>query len=183
MIRALPPLALVALLAAPAAAEIQPYAGQDARDIASLSEDDIAAILAGEGWGLAKPAELNGYPGPAHVLELAAELELTDEQTASVQAIFEDMKRAAMSAGAEYVASEEHLTKMFRAGHAEPDMLAALLQSSAGALSRLREVHLAAHLAVTPLLSDDQKETYARLRGYGGGTGGHEGAGHDHPQH
>ena len=174
---------LATLPALPATAEIQPYAGQDARDVASLSAADVQAILAGEGWGLAKPAELNGYPGPAHVLELAEELELTDAQTASVEAIHDEMKRAAMSAGAEYVASEEHLTKMFRAGHAEPDMLAALLQSSANALSRLREVHLAAHLAVTPLLSDDQKETYARLRGYGGGTGGHEGAGHDHPQH
>ncbi|WP_417743417.1 hypothetical protein [Salipiger sp.] len=35
----------------------------------------------------------------------------------------------------------------------------------------------------TALLSDDHKETYARERGYGGGTGGHEGAGHDRPQH
>ena len=34
----------------------------------------------------------------------------------------------------------------------------------------------------TPL-SDDHKETYARQRGYGGGTAGHEGAGHDRPQH
>ncbi|MCA0964593.1 hypothetical protein [Salipiger bermudensis] len=39
-------------------------------------------------------------------------------------------------------------------------------------------------LATRPaLLSDDQRETYARLRGYGGGTGGHEGAGLDRPQH
>ena len=41
-------------------------------DIKSLSQDDQSALLAGRGMGLARPAELNGYPGPAHVLELAA---------------------------------------------------------------------------------------------------------------
>jgi hypothetical protein len=30
--------------------------------------------------GMAKAAELNGYPGPAHVLALAKPLGLTDDQ-------------------------------------------------------------------------------------------------------
>ena len=53
----------------------QPYAGQETRVISSLSPEDQRALRAGEGGGLAKPAELNGYPGPAHVLEL--ELDVT----------------------------------------------------------------------------------------------------------
>ena len=48
-----------------------PYAGQQARAIKSLSDEDIAALLKGEGMGMAAAAELNGYPGPAHVLQLA----------------------------------------------------------------------------------------------------------------
>jgi hypothetical protein len=48
-----------------------PYADQQTRSIKSLSEEDIAALLNGEGMGMAKAAELNGYPGPKHVLTLA----------------------------------------------------------------------------------------------------------------
>jgi hypothetical protein len=40
-----------------------PYAGQDQREIKSLSAQDVTDLLAGSGWGFAKPAELNGYPG------------------------------------------------------------------------------------------------------------------------
>ena len=46
-----------------------PYAGEEARAIKSLSADDIAELQRGGGRGLAKPAELNGVPGPAHLLD------------------------------------------------------------------------------------------------------------------
>jgi hypothetical protein len=57
--------------------------GQQTRTIKALSDDsddDIAALLKGEGMGMAKAAELNDYPGPAHVLTLALELKLTENQ-------------------------------------------------------------------------------------------------------
>ena len=56
------------LFALPALAADMPYAGQQARTIKALSDDDLAALRKGEGMGMAKAAELNGYPGPAHVL-------------------------------------------------------------------------------------------------------------------
>src|SRR4051812_39523929 len=65
-----------------------PYAGQDARDIKSLSAEDIAELRRGGGWGFAKAAELNGMPGPAHLLELKDQIGLTPDQVAAVQAIF-----------------------------------------------------------------------------------------------
>jgi hypothetical protein len=37
--------------------------------------------------GMAKAAELNGYPGPAHVLSLATQLGLTPDQHQQVTAI------------------------------------------------------------------------------------------------
>ena len=49
-----------------------PYTGQEARGIKALSQDDIEGLLSGAGTpfgGMAKPAELNGYPGPRHVLD------------------------------------------------------------------------------------------------------------------
>ena len=51
-----------------------PYAGLEAREIKSLSEADIEELRRGGGWGLALPAELNGVPGPAHLLELRDEI-------------------------------------------------------------------------------------------------------------
>ena len=57
-----------------------PYAGQQTREIKALSSTQTADLLAGKGMELAKAAELNGYPGPMHTLELATQLELSTEQ-------------------------------------------------------------------------------------------------------
>ena len=48
-----------------------PYAGQQARQVKALSKAEIEGLLAGRGLGYAKAAELNHYPGPRHVLDLA----------------------------------------------------------------------------------------------------------------
>jgi len=48
-----------------------PYAGQEKRSIKALSQAQIENFLSGAGMGFAKAAELNHYPGPKHVLELA----------------------------------------------------------------------------------------------------------------
>ena len=53
------------------------YVGEESREIKSLSPKDIAALKEGSGWGLAKAAELNGYPGPIHVLETVSYTHLT----------------------------------------------------------------------------------------------------------
>ena len=49
----------------------QPYVGLQSRTIKALSAEQIADLRAGRGMGFALPAELNGYPGPLHVIELA----------------------------------------------------------------------------------------------------------------
>ncbi len=54
-----------------------PYAGLQQRDIKALDEKQIADLKNGRGMGLALAAELNGYPGPMHVLELKDQLRLT----------------------------------------------------------------------------------------------------------
>jgi Spy/CpxP family protein refolding chaperone len=70
-------------------AHTTPYAGQQARTIKALSSEDVAALLNAEGMGMAKAAELNGYPGPVHVLTLAKELKLTTPQQQQIQAIYD----------------------------------------------------------------------------------------------
>ncbi|MEL7115145.1 MAG: hypothetical protein AAGP08_06055, partial [Pseudomonadota bacterium] len=75
-----------------------PYAGLETREIKSLSDQDIEELRRGGGWGLALPAELNGLPGPAHLLELQDELELSNAQVAAITLLFEEMRADAIAA-------------------------------------------------------------------------------------
>ncbi len=62
-----------------------PYSGWEHLCVKALSNEQIADLCAGRGMSLAMPAELNGYPGPVHVLELGDQLRLTWEQRAHIQ--------------------------------------------------------------------------------------------------
>jgi len=76
-----------------------PYAGMQTRTIKALSDQQIADLKAGRGMGLAMAAELNGYPGPIHVLELSEQLALSADQKARVEALFKSMKVEAVPLG------------------------------------------------------------------------------------
>lgn len=153
----------------------QPYAGQHDRAISTLSDSDVAALQAGQGWGLAKPAELNGYPGPLHLLELAEEIELTADQIDEIEAVFRAMRAEAKTLGQRYLDAEQAVDGLFREGVADREGLQAALLEAAHLRMALRQAHLNAHLAVTPLLTQQQRHAYAMLRGYGDGQ--HKGHG------
>jgi hypothetical protein len=93
-------LAVCTLTAPVLAAEMPatPYAGQQTRTIKALPDDEIPALRNGEGMGVAKAAELNGYPGPIHVLALAA-TRAYRKPDQEVTAIFERMSAAAKLLG------------------------------------------------------------------------------------
>jgi hypothetical protein len=162
----LPLVVAAAILAVPVLTADAPYAGQQARPIKALSDDDIAALSRGEGMGMAKAAELNSYPGPAHVLQLAGRLGLTDTQRRDVQAIFDRMSAAAKPLGSELIAQELALDQLFATGNITPDRLVAATATIAELQGRLRAVHLSAHLETRTLLSADQIGRYEQVRGY-----------------
>ncbi len=142
------------------------YAGQQQRSIKSLSDGDVAGLLEGRGGGLAKAAELNGYPGPAHVLELAKDLQLSDSQANATRALMEQHKREAARLGAALVDAERQLDSLFANREAT---LGAVDQATArvGELqAQLRAEHLKTHITQTALLDSRQIERYASLRGY-----------------
>jgi Spy/CpxP family protein refolding chaperone len=142
------------------------YAGQQNRAVTSLSDEELTGLPAGKGLGFAKPAELNGYPGPMHVLEMADKLALTPEQRTAVQAIFERMSSTAKVAGAAYVEAERAVDAVFRSGKPDVLVVANAIAEADAARSELRMAHLAAHLETTPILTPQQRATYAKLRGY-----------------
>ena len=91
------------------------------RDIKALSEQQFANLRAGKGMGLALAAELNGYPGPLHVLELADKLSLTPEQRQQVQLLYDTMLSEAIAAGERLIDSERALDAAFAAQAVTPD--------------------------------------------------------------
>src|SRR5215469_11419050 len=164
---------LIAAIAAcalvlPALADMSttPYAGKQTRSIKALSDDDIVALRDGTGMGMALAAELNGYPGPAHVLELADQLKLTEEQLGQVTAIHDRMSAAAKPLGAELLAREQTLDQQFAKGDVTPERLAAETVEIGELQGRLRAVHLSAHLETRALLTPEQIALYEQLRGY-----------------
>ena len=156
------------------------YVGQESRDIKALSQQEIDCILAGKGMGFAKAAEMNGYPGPAHVLELADKLELVPEQRAHTQAIFERMESSAKALGAQLIEAERSLELLFRSRTIEPASLRAAVERVAGLQAQVRVAHLQAHLEQTAVLTAAQASIYSKLRGYGAPSAGHTGHAHKH---
>ncbi|MEX0752832.1 MAG: Spy/CpxP family protein refolding chaperone [Xanthobacteraceae bacterium] len=146
----------------------QPYAGLETRPIKALSGQQIADLKAGRGMGLALAAELNGYPGPTHVLELADSLALTEAQRAKMQALFESMKAETVPLGEKLIAQETDLDKRFADKTITEANLAAATQAIGATQAALRAAHLKYHLATTKVLTLPQTARYAELRGYAG---------------
>ena len=155
------------VLAVPGLAADMTYAGQQTRAIKALSDEDITALRKGEGTGMAKAAELNGYPGPVHVMALDAQLGLTETQQRDVKAIFDRMSAAAKPLGVDLIAQEQALDQLFANGEISLDRLIAATAAIAGLQGRLRAVHLSAHLETRAVLDAGQIARYQQLRGYG----------------
>ena len=164
-------LTLVAVVS-PALGQQSPYVEYHGRPIKALSADQVGAYLAGDGMGFALAAELNGYPGPRHVLQLADSLSLDAAQHAEVAAIFDRMRAHAQALGITVVTQEQTLDSLFAEGTIKEERLESLVADIATLQGQLRAVHLAAHLALLDVLSEHQIHEYQRLRGYA--ARGHE---------
>jgi Spy/CpxP family protein refolding chaperone len=157
-----------------------PYAGQQKRDIKALSNEEIAAYLEGQGMGLAKAAELNSYPGPKHVLDMASELQLSDRQRAETQKVFDRMLARATRLGKLVVAKEEQLDRLFASRRIDQAKLRRVAGEIARLQGELRVAHLRAHLETKAILTQAQVEKYAELRGYKADAPADQHKGHKH---
>jgi hypothetical protein len=147
----------------------QPYAGFEARPIKALSDEQIADLRAGRGMGLALAAELNGYPGPSHVLELAVPLGLSRVQQTKMQELFAAMKAETVSLGEKLIAQEADLERQFAGKTITEASLSVAMQAIATTQAALRTAHLKYHLATIEVLAPAQIQQYAELRGYSSG--------------
>ena len=161
---------LMSLVAAPAlGTQHQPYAHEQSRGIRALSAEDIEQYRSGAGMGYAKAAELNHFPGPMHVLELADRLGLSAEQRAATKRLMDAHKAEARAIGAKLVESERALDALFRRGKLSEAELAQAVRSAAALQGDYRLSHLETHRRLRAVLSDEQVARYDQLRGYASG--------------
>jgi hypothetical protein len=144
------------------------YSGMQGRSIKALSDQQVADLQAGRGMGMAMPAELNGYPGPMHVLELADQLGLSADQRATIRGLFDSMKSEAIPLGERLIAQEAALDRLFAGRTATADNVAAATDEIGATQAKLRNAHLKYHLLTIALLQPGQIQRYGELRGYSG---------------
>jgi hypothetical protein len=143
-----------------------PYAGQQHSSILGLTEEEIASYREARGMGLARPADINGYPGPLHALEQADALALSDEQRRSIQSLYDQMRTEASSLGAAFLGQYGDLEMAFRNGTVTPEVLSERTGEIGRIEGALRATHLKYHLATRAILTPDQIGAYVKLRGY-----------------
>lgn len=129
----------------------------------SCIDEERAAIERGEGFGMAGPADRNGYPGPKHALELRMELKLSPEQVAALEKLQAGMTGKAVARGKEIFSAEARLEEMFHDGRPEAELREQSFRIDS-LHAELRWVHLSAHLAARALLTPEQLSAYQRLR-------------------
>jgi Spy/CpxP family protein refolding chaperone len=165
--------ALAGSMPALAPAQHAAYSGQESRQIKALSAEDTKQYLSGAGMGYARAAELNHYPGPMHVLELAEKLTLTPEQRAATQRLMDTHKAEARATGAKLVEAERALDHLFASGKVDETALAQRVRAAAALQGEYRLSHLETHRRMRAILTDDQVRHYDELRGYTGSQQNH----------
>lgn len=143
-----------------------PYAGQPSSGIAALTVDELQGLESGDGMGLARAGELNHFPGPKHVLEMADDLELTDVQRQKVEESRQRMLAEAVRLGTEVIEQERTLDRRFAHGHVDADVVRELTARIAVLRGQLRAAHLLAHLETRAALTEAQVHAYDVARGY-----------------
>ena len=132
----------------------------------ALSPEEEKQYLQGAGMGYAKAAELNHFPGPMHVLELADPLGLSVEQITTTEKLMKLHKAEARSVGAKLVEAERALDALFRNGKVGHDELSRAVMRVAALQGEYRLSHLETHRRMRALLSEDQVRRYDVLRGH-----------------
>ena len=143
-----------------------PYVEQLNSPVRGLSSSEVDNLLNGKGAGYARMAELNGYPGLRHVLDLSSQLNLSSQQETEIQAAFEQMQSRAKTIGKTIVSKEQELGESFALGKITNIELEKQTEELAKLYGELRKTHLQAHLEINPLLSTEQIKKYNQIRGY-----------------
>src|SRR5712692_5396150 len=151
-----------------------PYATLPGAGATGLLPQEVEGLTKGEGMALAMAAELNGYPGPRHLLDAAAAgQDLRPDQREALTRLYDGMMAEAKGKGQEILRAEEELAMRFRHSHIDEAGLREILGQIGQLRAGLRLIHLRTHLETGALLTPDQIARYKAVRGYDSG-GAHQ---------
>lgn len=125
---------------------------------------DRDALEQGSGAGVAMYADLNGYPGPKHILEMEHQLNLNLGQIRAIETVLDEMSEQARAKGKTIVKKEQELNALFRTGTAELEAVSRLATDIGRLRGELRAIHLTAHIHAKQILTDEQTRRYNELR-------------------
>ena len=108
-------------------------------------------------------AEANHYPSPEKVLHNAKLLGLTPQQIDRSQAIYDDMAKYASELEAKLKLKQKQLDRLFITDTISDDELAMLLTKISVLETKLRYVHLHAHIQQKAILTSAQLQQYSQL--------------------
>ncbi|HEX7047426.1 MAG TPA: hypothetical protein VF275_07630 [Gammaproteobacteria bacterium] len=131
----------------------------------TLSPAEVDGLLLGRGMGMAAAAEINGYPGPQHVLDLKDELDLTPDQRFATSRLIGLVQGRARALGQRIVDAERRLDADMAAGNLSSDQVRARLETIAALRAQLRFTHIHAHIEQQKILTPEQIRRYYELRG------------------
>ena len=158
--------AMAALAPGLAPAQHSAYTGQQDRQIKALSDDEIKQYRSGAGMGYARAAELNAFPGPMHVLELADQLALSPEQRTATKGLMDAHKAEAGAIVVRLVEADRTLDRLFAGGKLDQPGLASQVRTVAALYGEYRLSHLETHRRMHAILTAEQVRRYDELRGY-----------------
>ena len=128
---------------------------------AESCDRELERVIAdGRGFGMAAAADRQGYPGPLHVLELAARLQLTPDQATAVRGLREAMFAESRPKGAWLLEAERRLEALFASGHADEPAVRSAVADVERLRAELRTLHLTTHLKTAALLTPEQRRVY-----------------------
>jgi len=150
--------------ALPAAAQQAGQPGHQGRGHGAMQAREFRNLQQGRGMGMGRVAEVNGYPGPMHVLQHAEALELAEGQIERSRELMSRVKSRAPELGKQIVDAERRLAAMFAEGGINAAEMDALLLEIAKLRAHLRSLHLTAHLDQAAVLTEAQLLKYKELR-------------------
>lgn len=131
----------------------------------TLARQEVTSLLKGHAMGMAAVAEMNGYPGPRHVLELKEELQLTPDQRFATSRLLGLVQGQARALGQRIVEAEQQLDVGMADGRLSREQVRQFIQNIASLRSQLRYTHIDAHLEQKKILNPEQIARYYELRG------------------
>jgi len=140
----------------------------------SLSEKEVQQLLTGRGMGMGRPAAVQGYPGPMHVLRQAEALDLDNDQIARTGALRQRVQSASRDLGARIVEAEHELDRILGQAPVDREQMHAKLDQIADLRAELRAAHLETHLDQAELLTESQR---SRMEPHSPRGGQHHGEG------